>query len=64
MPAHNGRFGASGAVARPKVCADLEVLRPSKWQWKPRLRQAAWTLEVICGQRSEKIEVNIKTFFG
>ena len=29
---HNGRFGASGAVARPKVCADLEVLRPSERQ--------------------------------
>ena len=44
MPADNGRFGASGAVARPKVCANLEVLRPSKRQWKPRLRQAAGTL--------------------
>ena len=44
MPAHNGRFGASGAVARPKVCANLEVYRPSERQWKPRLRQAAGTL--------------------
>ena len=42
--AANGRFGASGAVARPKVCADLEVLRPSERQCKPRLRQAAGTL--------------------
>ena len=42
--ASNGRFGASGAVARPKVCADFEVLRPSERQWKPRLRQAAGTL--------------------
>ena len=40
----NWRFGASGAVARPKVCANLEVLRPSERQWKPRLRQAAGTL--------------------
>jgi hypothetical protein len=40
---HNERFGASGAVARLKVCADLEVLRPSERQWKPRLRQAATT---------------------
>jgi hypothetical protein len=40
----NERFGASGAVARLKVCADLEVLRPSERQWKPRLRQAARTL--------------------
>ena len=44
MPAYNGRFGASGAVARPKVCANLEVLRPSEQQCKPRLRQAAGTL--------------------
>ena len=51
MPAHNGRFGASGAVARPKVCADLEVLRPSEWQWKPRLRQAAGTLSASGRQR-------------
>ena len=45
----NGRFGASGAVARPKVCANLEVYRPSERQWKPRLRQAAGTLAVIVG---------------
>jgi hypothetical protein len=40
----NGRFGASGAVTRLKVCADLQVLCPSERQWKPRLRQAAGTL--------------------
>jgi hypothetical protein len=51
---HNGRFGASGAVARPKVCADLEVLRPSERQWKPRLRQAAGTLAV---SRADKITI-------
>ena len=28
MPSHNGWFGASGAVARPKVCANLEVYHP------------------------------------
>jgi len=33
-------FGASGAVTRPKVCANLQVMRPSERQWKPRLRQA------------------------
>jgi hypothetical protein len=32
MPAHNERFGASGGVARLKVCADLQVLRPSERQ--------------------------------
>ena len=37
----NERFGASGAVTRLKVCANLEVLRPSERQWKPRLPQAA-----------------------
>ena len=29
-PAYNGQFGASGAVTRPKVCANLEVYRPSE----------------------------------
>jgi len=33
-------LGASGAVTRPKVCANLQVMRPSERQWKPRLRQA------------------------
>ena len=28
MPALNGRFGASGAVARLKNCANLEVFAP------------------------------------
>ena len=41
MAAHNERFGASGAVTRLKVCADLQVYRPSERQWKPRLRKAA-----------------------
>ena len=50
MPATNGRFGASGAVARPKVCTNLEVLCPSERQWKPRLRQAAGTLAAIWGE--------------
>ena len=45
--AYNGRFGASGAVARLKVCANLEVYCPSERQWKPRLRQAAGTLDAI-----------------
>jgi len=52
MAAANGRFGTSGAVSRPKVCANLEVLRPSERQWKPRLRQAAGTLGVSGRQRS------------
>jgi hypothetical protein len=48
----NERFGASGAVTRLKVCANLQVLRPSERQWKPRLRQAATTLSASGGQRS------------
>ena len=28
MDAANGRFGASGAVTRPKVCANFEVFAP------------------------------------
>ena len=47
MPSPNGRFGASGAVSRLKVCAKLEVSFPSERQWKPRLRQAAGTLCAI-----------------
>jgi len=27
-PAPNGRFGASGGVARPTVCADFEAFAP------------------------------------
>ena len=45
----NGRFGASGAVVRPKGCANFEVYRPSERRWKPRLRQAAGTLCAIWG---------------
>jgi len=54
MSALNGRFGANGAVARPKVCANLEVYRPSEWQWKPRLRQAAETLYASSAQHERK----------
>jgi len=57
MPALNGRFGASGAVARPKVCGKLEVSFPSERQWKPRLRQAAGTLCVMrTAQRDNETE--------
>jgi len=49
--ATNGRFGASGAVPRPKFCANFEVYRPSERQWKPRLRQAAGTL---CASGAQK----------
>jgi len=50
----NGRFGASGAVARPKVCANFQVLRPSERQWKPRLRQAAGTLQATSEDSSAR----------
>ena len=43
------RFGASGAVARPKVCANLEVCSPRKRYRTPRLRKAVRTLcAVFC----------------
>jgi hypothetical protein len=38
------RFGATGALARRKCSANLEVCRPPEVQWKPPLRQAAGTL--------------------
>ena len=63
MPACNERFGASGAVTRLKVCADLEVLRPCERQWKPRLRQAATTLSASGrqrgGQRRKELKISI-----
>jgi len=53
--AYNGRFGASGAVSRPKVSANLEVLRPSERQCKPRLRQAALTLAATADSAVDKL---------
>jgi len=66
MPAGNGRFGASGAVARPKVCANLEVYLPSERQWKPRLRQAAGTLHAMADRILTKSTVlgEIETIFS
>jgi hypothetical protein len=60
-PAANERFGASGGVARPKVCADLQVLRPSERQWKPRLRQAANTLSASGRQCSRTTSTQKET---
>ena len=59
-PADNERFGASGAVTRPKVCADLQVLRPSERQWKPRLRQAANTLSATFGGQFNASQIILK----
>jgi len=64
MPAGNGRFGASGAVARPKVCGNLEVLRPSKRQCKPRLRQAAGTLGVMQTRQPKIFKKSSRIIFG
>jgi hypothetical protein len=50
------RFGASGAVARPKVCGNLEVSFPSERQWKPRLRQAAGTLHAMVARQCHSRE--------
>jgi hypothetical protein len=44
-PAVNGRFGASGGVARLTVCADLEAFAPVRALVEtPACRQAASTL--------------------
>ena len=51
--AYNGRFGASGGVARPTVCADLEVFAPVRALVEtPACRQAASTLGASGRQRS------------
>jgi len=34
-------------LARRQFCANLHVIVPQEVQWKPRLRQAAGTLEAI-----------------
>ena len=44
MPACNGRFGASGGVARPTLCVEQPLTLSSKPLRYPRLRQAAGTL--------------------
>ena len=46
MPADNGRFGASGAVARPKVCANLEVFAPVRAAVKAPPASSRW--DVTC----------------
>jgi len=55
--AANERFGASGAVTRLKVCANLQVLRSCERQWKPRLPQAARTLSAS-GSKVQQIKAN------
>ena len=50
---HNGRFGASGGVARPTICADFQPFVPVRALVEtPAYRQAASTLAVMRGQRS------------
>jgi hypothetical protein len=46
-PASNGRFGAMAALARGQYCGKFNVIAPQQVQWKPPLRQAAWTLAVM-----------------
>jgi len=50
-PAVNGRFGASGGVARPTVCADFQPFAPVRVVVEtPACRQAAATLAAISGR--------------
>ena len=46
MPAPNGRFGASGAVTRPKGCADLQVFAPVRAAVEAPPAPSRW--DVIC----------------
>ena len=51
--AANGRFGASGGVARPTVCADIQAFAPVRVLVEtPACRQAAATLAVSGLQRT------------
>jgi len=50
MPALNGRFGASGAVARPKVCADLKVFAPVRTAVKAPPAPSRW--DVVRNRRA------------
>jgi len=45
MPALNGRFGASGAVARPKGCTNLEVLSPVRALVKAPPSPSRWDVK-------------------
>ena len=59
MPAHNGRFGASGGVARPTLCVEQPLPLSSAPLLYPRLRQAAGTLHA----RGERVRLgNKKTY--
>jgi hypothetical protein len=50
-PAVNERFGASGAVPRPKVSADFQVLCLVLSAVNPSPRKAATTLAVMRGRQ-------------
>ena len=53
MPADNGRFGASGGVARPTIeCRAATSALVQTAVESPACRQAAGTLGVSRGQRS------------
>ena len=50
-PSANGRFGASGGVARLTICADFEAFAPVRALVEtPACRQAASTLGASGGQ--------------
>ena len=51
MPAANGRFAASGGVARPKGSDNEQVLSPARTVVSRHLRQATSTLGATHGQR-------------
>jgi len=56
MPSLNRRFGASGAVARPKVCANLEVLSPVRAAVKAPPASSRWDVIGNVGRRHSDAE--------
>jgi hypothetical protein len=60
MPAPNGRFGASGGVARLTVCADYQCFAPVRAAVEtPTCRQAASTLSAT---RVQRVGLRKRTF--
>jgi hypothetical protein len=55
--AGNGRFGASGGVARPKFCVILQVLYPAQTTASRRLPPSRWDVRRQQGQCSVNKEI-------
>ena len=60
MPACNERFSVSGGVTRPKVCANLQALRPARTVVSRHPRQAAGRYGQVYGQPGEDGDAEIR----